>query len=246
MVVFNARMAEMYSSGTQLTTEIKYSSRARRVILRVLNTRVLRVTAPKGTKAFEVEKIIQKNFKWILDKLEIINSLPKEEKITLITGQHLPFLGETLTLKVIDGKKSVERIHNDIIVSVPLQLTDLNSDQATDAYIQKMLVKWYKNQALEKIKSQVFDYTKTLNVHATSVTLKNYKSRWGSCSSKGELIFNWQMITFEKNIFNYVVAHEVCHLKEMNHSPKFYAWLQQLGFRRSEMRAQMKKVKNLF
>jgi predicted metal-dependent hydrolase len=108
------------------------------------------------------------------------------------------------------------------------------------------LVKWYKLKALEKIEVSVAHYGSLLGVKSKSITLKNYKSRWGACSAKGDLIFNWQIITFNQNLFNYVVAHEICHLKEMNHSRRFYQLLEQLGFNKKEIHSQMRYLRNLF
>lgn len=229
-----------------LNIEIKYLKRAKRLTIRVLGSGVVRVTAPFRTAQSEVQNMLDKHSNWILEKYKMIEDRPVIPKTKFISGEILPFYGEQLLLKIIDGKGAVVRFKNDLIVPVPQKLTNIADEILIEKYIQKLLIKWYQAQALQKLIDRVPFYTNQINVCAKSISIKNYKSRWGACSSKGDLFFNWQIIAFEKHLFDYVVAHEICHLKEMNHSQKFYAWLLQLGFRRSEIHKQIKNVRNLF
>ncbi len=232
--------------NSNLNIEIKYLKRARRLTIRVLGTGAVRVTAPIRTKESEIQMMLDKHSNWILEKYKMIESRPKAKLLQMINGEVLPFYGQQLILKIIDGKGTVSRFENELIVPVPLKLTNFNDETFIQKHIQKLLIKWYQAQALKKITERVPFFENQIQVQSKSISIKNYKSRWGSCSSKGDLIFNWQIIAFEKILFDYVIAHEICHLKEMNHSPKFYAWLTRLGFRKSEIHRQMKNVRNLF
>ncbi len=211
-----------------------------------MGTGAVRVTAPLRTSQSEIQTMLDKHSNWILEKYKMIEAKPPVKKIKFMTGEIFPFNGEQLVLKIIDGKSSVVRSENELIVSVPLNLSNTGDDILIEKQIQKLLIKWYQAEALKILTERIPFYANQINVQPKSISIKNYKSRWGACSSKGDLIFNWQIITFEKNLFDYVVAHEICHLKEMNHSTKFYGWLLRLGFRRSEIHQQMKNVRNLF
>ncbi len=235
-----------FEPNPKINIEVKYLKRAKRLTIRVLGSRTVRVTAPVRTKISEIQNMLNVHSDWILKKHKMIEDRPVQNKIKFITGEVLPFYGEQLILKIIDGKGLVTRFENELIVPVPPKITAFDNNAIAEKYIQKLLIKWYQAEALEKIKSRVHFFTERLNVSVKTISLKNYKSRWGACSSKGDLIFNWQIVTFEKHLFDYVLAHEVCHLKEMNHSQKFYGWLQVLGFRKSEVYKQMKNVRNLF
>jgi predicted metal-dependent hydrolase len=231
-----------FQGNPHIHIEVKYLKRARRLTIRILGSKTVRVTAPLRTKEAEIQNLLSKYSDWILKKYQMIADRPAVKKIKFINGEILPLLGEQIILKIIDGKGAAVRTENELIVSVPLKISNAGDDILIEKYIRKELIKWYQSQALEKLLDRVPFFSNQIQAQAKSITLKNYKSRWGSCSSKGDLIFNWQIITFNQKLFDYVVAHEVCHLKQMNHSEKFYQWLSYLGFQRSEMHKQMRNV----
>jgi predicted metal-dependent hydrolase len=229
-----------------LKLEINQTSKAKRLILRVLPEGVLRVTAPKRVRKSEIDDLIRKNSDWIQKKWLMLSQLPKPAEIQFIHLEKIPFQGQLLTLEIIDGKGPVHLLQNTLVVPVPLKITTSLGEERAKEFIRKSVLKWYKLQALQRIHNKVSEYTEKIGSTAKSIALKNYTARWGACSSKGDLIFNWQIVAFEPLILEYVVAHEVCHLKEMNHSVRFYEWLNRLGYDRSFMRHKMKNLKNPF
>lgn len=229
-----------------LKLEIKQTSKAKRLILRVLPQGILRVTAPKRVRRSEIDDLIRKNSEWIQKKWMMLSQLPKPIEIQFTHLEKIPFQGRLLTLEIIDGKGPVQLLDQTLIVPVPLKITISMGEDRAKEFIRKSVLKWYKQQALDRIKNKVIEYTDKIGMTAKSIALKNYTARWGACSSKGDLIFNWQIVAFESLILDYVVAHEVCHLKEMNHSVRFYEWLNRLGYDRSMMRHKMKNLKNPF
>lgn len=102
-----------------------------------------------------------------------------------------------MTVTLPDGSKSNERVCN-------------------------ALVAWYKEHAEKRLKQKVGRYSKIIGVEPVSVGIKSFKSRWGSCSVKGEICFNWRIIIAPNRIVDYVVAHELCHMKRHDHSPVFW------------------------
>jgi predicted metal-dependent hydrolase len=230
----------------QLKLEIKQTSKAKRLILRVLPEGIIRVTAPKRVRRSEIDDLIKLNSEWIQKKWMMLSQLPKPVLIQFGHLEKIPFQGRHLTLEIIDGKGPVQLQEQVLIVPVPLKITLSMGEDHAKEFIRKSVLKWYKQQALDLIKIKVLEYTEKIGIPAKSIALKNYTARWGACSSKGDLIFNWQIVAFEPLILDYVVAHEVCHLKEMNHSVRFYEWLKRLGYDRSMMRHKMKSLKNPF
>ncbi len=81
----------------------------------------------------------------------------------------------------------------------------------------------YKNKALEFIKSRINELNKIYNFKVNKIKVKNQKTRWGSCSAKGNLNFNYKILFLAKHLADYIIVHELCHLKELNHSPRFWA-----------------------
>jgi predicted metal-dependent hydrolase len=88
--------------------------------------------------------------------------------------------------------------------------------------IRNALVRWYKRNAELKFREKVARYADIVGVDPADVGIKTFKSRWGSCSSKGRIDFNWKVIMAPNRIVDYVVVHELCHLKQHDHSPEFW------------------------
>jgi predicted metal-dependent hydrolase len=89
--------------------------------------------------------------------------------------------------------------------------------------VSHKVIQWYKKQALADFSRRLEIFSAKLGVSFKSLTLSNAKSRWGSCNSRKEIRLNWRLLQAPPHIINYVVCHELAHLKEMNHSAKFWA-----------------------
>ncbi len=224
----------------EFTVEIRYRKKNRRVTLRVLPGKIIRVTAPMRAPERDIRNFVLKNKEWILKRYEVIESIPAPQKFQFVDGEIFQFLGEPYILSTVEGTGDISLLGNLMCVPISAKVVD------PARYIQRKLIKWYQAEALKLLRLQVDCYSKQIGANYKSISLKNYKSRWGCCSAKGELIFNWQIVSFKKNLFDYVVAHEVSHLKEMNHSPRFYEWLHKLGFEKNKYHAQMRKAQHLF
>jgi predicted metal-dependent hydrolase len=221
--------------------EFKYVRRARRAILRVKPGGIIRVSMPYGVKRSEIENWIKTKVDWILEKHKMLEAAHTAEPLTFSEGSLLPFQGGQVRVK-FSGEKNTPAVQlkgeSELLISGFRGHEDENRRR-------KKIIEWYQAQTFKQAKERVEYYCTILNVKPRSVSVKNYRSRWGACSSKGDLIFNWQIILFEPEMFDYVVAHEVCHLLEMNHGPKFYAWLGKLGFDK-KVNKKFKNLKNIF
>jgi len=111
---------------------------------------------------------------------------------------------------------------------------------AKKAKIDTVVEAWYRKQAKKKIVEQVDRYCIKLLVHFNRMVIKDTKTRWGSCSSKGNLNFNYHLIKMPKEILEYVVIHEVCHLKHLNHSKEYWGLVESLC---TDYKARVKWVK---
>ncbi|MBC7419209.1 MAG: M48 family metallopeptidase [Bdellovibrio sp.] len=224
----------------EFTIQIRYRKKTRRATLRVLPGKIIRVTAPYRAPEREIEDFVLKNKEWILKRYEIIESTPAPKKFRFVDGEIFLFMGYEYTLKVLEGAGAIKLQDNLICLPVSNKILDRAK------YIQRKLIKWYQAEAMKYVQIQSEHYSYLLGAKYKSISLKNYKSRWGCCSAQGDLVFNWQIISFKTELINYVVAHEVCHLKEMNHSEKFYAWLKQLGFEKNKYHALMRSAHHIF
>lgn len=174
------------------------------------------VVVPKATTVNEVTALVTKKTKWIREKLLIQQQHPRTKLKEYVSGESFTYLGRNYHLKVQTGVNAVKLMGGKLVVQVPCSV------QKRDQYVQGALTEWYRTHALEKLREKVGRFSEIVGVTPVSVGIKTFKGRWGSCSTKGDLMFNWRIIIAPNRIVDYVVAHELCHLYEHNHSPKFW------------------------
>lgn len=148
---------------------------------------------------------------------------PKE----FVGGEEYLLEGQHLTLLMVESEKKATEILRDdtrFVVFVNHSLTP--EDRKKD--ISRVMEKWYKIRAREIIMALANDIKKKLGLNFNSMRIKEQKTRWGSCSNKGNLNFNWKIIMAPPEIIEYIVAHEVCHLVHMNHSNQFWSLVERL------------------
>lgn len=135
----------------------------------------------------------------------------------LENGEILPYLGEQMLLSVIreDRKRAkVNSVMGRILLVVPYD--------ADYEYRRNALIMWYRKEAAKIIREKAAEFAEKLSVNFMGIHIKDTKSRWGSCSSKGNLNFSWRLVMAPEQVLEYVVIHELCHLRYMDHSEKFW------------------------
>ncbi len=195
---------------------VKHSSRAKHVRLEIRVTTGLTIVVPLSYNLDDIPALLKKKKQWILDKLaEYGKAQSVEVKSNLNSGDSVPYLGRYL--------KVVERHHPGAVYSVKLEQNQLlvNLDSRNNR-LELVLEWWYRKQAERLIKKRADDICPRLGVTYNRLTVRAAKTRWGSCSRKGNLNFNWKLIMMPEPVVDYVIIHELAHLKEMNHSKNFW------------------------
>jgi len=95
-------------------------------------------------------------------------------------------------------------------------------------HIKELLTAWFLGKAKENFETKTNEYAELLGFMPKSIIVKTYKARWGSCSTKGDISYNWKLILSPPHIIDYVVVHELCHMKELNHSPNYWKWVESI------------------
>jgi hypothetical protein len=172
------------------------------------------VAASLTTPVNSIEDMIGKNANWVLKKLEEW-SHRRITPQTWETGMPIPFMGETLTLMidVAPGRGSVEQLMGHLFVRVPAN---------DSAVIEKRVADWYKKQALPHLAQRAFHFSRLHGITPPRVFLSSANSRWGSCNSRREIRFSWRLMKARPALIDYVVCHELGHLRHMNHSASFW------------------------
>ncbi len=194
--------------------------RARRTVGLKITENGLVVHAPKRIFAFQLNQILQDKSGWILNKLQH-RAANQVEKIEWIDGEHLLYLGQDIQLKLVPNKaKKIHFERNELVVHA------LGAN--IHAACRTSVLMWYKKQAAIDFSRRLEILAAKLGVSTPPLTLSNAQSRWGSCNSRGEVRLSWRLLQAPPHIINYVICHELAHLKEMNHSAKFWVVVQSL------------------
>lgn len=189
--------------------------RRRRSFAIAVNHDGLRVLAPMGAPLREVEAFLQEKSGWITRKLDEWAARGRPARLLGRTGESLPLFGRTLALEVSPGARAVLLQEDRIVVR-----TD---DAAAD-----LLKEWVRAQALETFTARAAHFATRIDLPPPPVALTDARTRWGSCSARGRIRIAWRLAHLEPALSDYVVAHEVAHLKEMNHSRRFWALVETL------------------
>jgi predicted metal-dependent hydrolase len=195
--------------------------RPRRTVGLKITADGLVVHAPKRIFAFQLNQILQEKSGWILDKLKA-RAANQVNAIEWVDGEHLLYLGQDIQLSIVKNRsnKALFLDANTLIMATPTP--------DNHALIHRKVVQWYQKQAMADFARRLTILATKLGVPTPPLTLSNAKSRWGSCNSRGEVRLNWRLLQASPSIINYVICHELAHLKQMNHSAKFWAVVESL------------------
>ncbi|GAA6194114.1 SprT family zinc-dependent metalloprotease [Phaeobacter sp. NW0010-22] len=188
---------------------LRRSARALRISLRVsqLDGRVT-LTVPKGVSESEALKFAHEKADWIRSHLQ-----NQVSSFVVALGSEIPIEGHLRHVVPAQGRRVVLDVDE---VAVP-----------EDA-VARRLERFLKERARDRLVDAADHYADVLGKSYTKVTLRDTRSRWGSCSSQGALMFSWRLILAPPGVLQYVAAHEVAHLAEMNHSEKFWAQVERI------------------
>nr|WP_228518924.1 SprT family zinc-dependent metalloprotease [Methylophilus sp. 13] len=190
--------------------------RARRTIGLKITAEGLVVHAPKRISASQLQQVLQEKSSWIQQKLAL-REANQVAPMQWLDGEPLLFMGQDIVLTLIahPTSKAVTLEGDKLLVRSPY----INNPD----WVARKVLQWYAQQALPDFKRRVALIAAQMGEQVSGVGLSNAKSRWGSCNSRKQIRLNWRLIQAPPHIIQYVVCHEMAHLKEMNHSARFYA-----------------------
>ncbi|MDR2848512.1 MAG: M48 family metallopeptidase [Bacteroidales bacterium] len=210
------------------TTEIRYSntySDRKTLGITVHPDGNVLVKAPIDTTKEKIEEKIRKRASWILKQQHFFNSFG--ERIPprrYISGESHLYLGKQYILRVTEGKRNSVGFKGR---SFEVETRHALSLQCA-ASVERLMKNWYKERAKTKfaeIAETIIQRFKKYNVEPTSLYIQNMANRWGSCTPKGKIILNTELIKAPKPCIEYVITHELCHLLYKNHNSAFYQLL---------------------
>jgi len=191
--------------------EYRFARRRRRTLGITVDADGLRVAAPLRAPWRDIEAFLREKERWIVAKLEEWARVPRPEMLRGTSGESLPYFGVEHTLEVREGGRAVALAGGIITVSAPR------------SRVLSTLLGWLKTKALETLTPRAVHYAGLLALPAPSVVLSGGRRQWGVCSANGTIRLNWRLVLVEPALADYVAAHEVAHLVEMNHSKRFWS-----------------------
>ena len=209
LTVFDSRFIRLGASFV----EYRLVRAARRTVRITVDADGLSVAAPVRAPFRDIESFLRDKERWVLSQLEEWARAPRPRALRLESGATLALRGAPVTLVVSEaGRSSVRRDEDRLLVQAP------GPQRAARA-----LVRWLKAQALESLEPRAAHYASLLGVPVPQVGLSNARGQWGVCVEGGRIRLNWRLVHLPAALADYVVAHEIAHLVEMNHSKRFWA-----------------------
>ena len=203
-------------SNLGFQVEIIKTNRKKSASIQLIDGQV-RVRAPRTLSDKRINDLIKKRSPWIKEKLEAYSNRPRVVEKKYIDGEIFTYLGKKYPLTIIKSNETTVKLQNGCF-EVSLSNTKLNKNLK----VKNLLSDWYRLHALKYLQMRTDKIGNTIGVFPSSVSVKNYKSRWGSCSKNGAIDYNWKIIQAPKKVINYIIVHELCHLIEHNHSPRYW------------------------
>jgi predicted metal-dependent hydrolase len=187
----------------------------------------LAVSAPRWVGLAEIEGVLRGKAAWILRKLHEQRERARRQLAAQVEwreGSSIPFLGESVIL-VLDPRTTGAVLHAavDTLPGVPRLTLHLGLPQhASPEQVRELVQGWLQRQALRLFEERCALFAPRLGVRVRRLGLSSAATRWGSASADGSIRLHWRLVHFGLPVIDYVVAHELAHLREMNHSPAFW------------------------
>ena len=216
-------MPSVMFGETKIDYKTKISNNRKTIGISVDYDNGVIVTLPKEIAQEEIDKVVLQKAPWILDKLhEFSEVIIKPSENEFVSGEKYLYLGRAYRLKVFErenltkprlvfhrGKFNVEIKH------------DLSNEEQKKI-VRKLILKWFLGKAESFLEERVEILSEKTGINPQGVKLREQQKRWGSCTKDNILIFNWLIIMAPVAVIDYIIIHELCHLKYPNHSDKFW------------------------
>jgi predicted metal-dependent hydrolase len=206
---------------------LQRSPRRRTVVLSVDAQRGLVVYAPLRMALRRVEAILREKARWILAKTaELEQQRSRHEPLECAPGNLVPYRGAWYPLAVeSNGRRRELSLAGGVLWLglPPRTLAALERAGLRGPGLREHLVAGYRDAARAELHERAAHFAPRLGVRPQALRVKDQQQRWGSASAKGSVNFNWRLILAPPPVLDYVVVHELCHLAELNHSPRFWA-----------------------
>lgn len=177
------------------------------ISIKIENSGEIKVLVPLGVDYNYIDDLIIRKANWILKSLDKMNKESSIYNKAILLGKYY---------NLIINKSHEDKIFRDNSNII------INSKDLNRKYINELLISWYKNMALDIVGKRVMDISNNIYIRPSKIIIKDQKSLWGSCNSRREIRLNWRLVLMPQFVMDYIIIHELCHIKQMNHSKEFW------------------------
>jgi len=217
--------AQIQLGDRTLSYQLRRSPRRRTIAIAMDPQEGLVVYSPMRVSPEGLGQFLRDKARWILSHArKFEEARARTPVLAWQPGGEVPFRGGRVTLAVEPGADTggVTLEAERLIVRTPPEDGLFPEGER----LRNLVVGWLREQAAQQVTARVQAFVPLVEVQPRRVRVRDQKRRWGSCSVQGVLNFNWRLILAPEAVLDYVVVHELCHLKEMNHSPRFWEWVE--------------------
>ena len=200
--------------------EIIFSKKRKSISIQVHET-IIMVRSTFWISKRDLKAFILKNQNWINKKI-LEQKLKIKTQYNFIHNETFSLMGKNFNLKLDESLNNSPYILDNLIIASNNQVTTKKFGT-----VKEQLEYLFKEIAYNHLYERTQYYSKLILVKPRRISIKNYKSRWGSCSSKGEIFYNWKIIMGPEKIIDYLIVHELCHMIHFNHSKQFWSKVQE-------------------
>jgi predicted metal-dependent hydrolase len=206
--------------------EIKRGKRKKTVAIHV-DTDSVTVRAPLRLNDGKIRMIMEKKARWIVDRQERL----RQDRFhcagrRYVSGEFSPYLGKLSRLQIKTAATPEAQACKLRAGLLRIEINPALTEKESSAAVRDALIGWYRQKAEKKIAERIPLIAGELGVTPQSVTIKDQKRQWGSCSSSGAIRFNWKIVMAPSAIIDYIIAHELCHLMHADHRAQFWRKVQ--------------------
>lgn len=197
--------------------------RAKRLTLSIRSDRPMRLTSSLSTSKNEMLDFLRSHENWIRKNYEKIKAIEdKYQKPKLENGSLFPYLGELkyFTFAFSARKKPFFSVEDGFLMCYLPQGTSAFDFAAND--LESLLQDFFKRRGIEYLQARIPFWVQRTGLAPSQIKFNRATTRWGSCNSKKQINMNWKLICHAPHLIDYVIVHELCHLKHMNHSEQFW------------------------